>query len=161
MDPPLSSVLACPRHQSSITVIGDMLQCDSGCSFPIVDGVPVMLLQEKEQTIGIARASLTAAKEKTGAPLYLDSVGLSENEKRAIQRDYVPDGRVDAVISYLVGATSGFGYVDLIGELNAHPIPSIPVDDGHGRLLLDVGCSWGRWTVSADRKGWSVAQGRG
>jgi SAM-dependent methyltransferase len=113
-----------------------------------------MLLEEKEQTLGITYPSLNAAKEKTGAPLYLETLGLSDSEKRGIQRDYMPGGRVDAVVSYLVGSTSGWGYVDVIGKLDGYPIPNIPVDHGHGRLLLDVGCGWGRWTVSAANKGW-------
>jgi ubiquinone/menaquinone biosynthesis C-methylase UbiE len=46
------------------------------------------------------------------------------------------------------------GYVDLIGRLQSYPIPNIPVGAGDGKLLLDVGSSWGRWSVSAARKGW-------
>jgi cyclopropane fatty-acyl-phospholipid synthase-like methyltransferase len=27
---------------------------------------------------------------------------------------------------------------------------------GAGKLLLDIGCSWGRWSISAARNGWCV-----
>jgi SAM-dependent methyltransferase len=124
-----------------------------------VNGVPVFLLAEKEQTIGIAAKALNAAENNVGAPLYVDTLGLSEDEKREIERDWFAGGKidpVDPVISYLIGATSGLGYINLIGRLKSYPIPDIPVGSGNGELLLDMGSSWGRWSVSAARKGWRV-----
>jgi hypothetical protein len=114
------------------------------------------LLPEKEQTIGIAGASLKATESATPSPLFLDTLGLSEDEKRGIERDWIPGAKIDAVISYLIGATSGLGYVNLIGRLTNYPIPNIPVGNGNGELLLDVGSNWGRWSVAAARKGWRV-----
>ena len=121
-----------------------------------MSGVPVFILAEKEQTIGIATASLQAAEEGVGGPLYLNTLGLAEEEKHGIERDWIAGQKVDAAISYLVGATSGFGYVNLIGRLDSYPIPEIPLANGNGELLLDVGSNWGRWSVSAARKGWRV-----
>ena len=121
-----------------------------------MSGIPVFLLAEKEQTIGIATASLKAAESAIGSPLYVDTLGLSEEEKRGIERDWIAGGKVDPAISYLIGATSGWGYVNSIGRLESYPIPEIPVGDGNGELLLDVGSNWGRWSVSAACKGWRV-----
>jgi SAM-dependent methyltransferase len=122
-----------------------------------VNGIPVFLLAEMEQTMGIATASLNAAQNADGGPLYLDTLGLSEHEKRGIEKEWSSGGgKVDPAISYLVGATSGWGYVNLIGKLTSYPIPEIPVGYGNGELLLDIGSSWGRWSVSAARKGWRV-----
>src|SRR5205085_2700917 len=50
----------------------------------------------------------------------------------------------------------GHGYAHAMGRLAGYPIPRIPVGDGAGGLLLDLGCSWGRWSVSAARKGWKA-----
>ena len=116
----------------------------------------MFLLAEKEQTIGIAKESLKATETGIGAPLYVDTIGISEEEKRGIERDWPKRGKIDPVISYLVGATSGFGYLNLIGQMENYPIPDIPLEDGNGRLLLDIGSNWGRWSVSAARKGWRV-----
>jgi SAM-dependent methyltransferase len=121
-----------------------------------VSGVPVFLLAEKEQTIGIAVASLKAAESTIGGPLYIDTIGLSEEERRGIERDWIAGGKLDPAISYFIGATSGLGYVNLIGRLGSYPIPEIPIGNGDGELLLDVGSNWGRWSVSAARKGWKV-----
>lgn len=48
------------------------------------------------------------------------------------------------------------GYLRLIGQLETYPIPNIPITSGNNELLLDVGSNWGRWSVSAARKGWRV-----
>jgi SAM-dependent methyltransferase len=130
-----------------------------GHSYPIVNGVPVFVLPEKEQTLGVASASYDAATNAKGAPLYLKTIGVSDIERSGIKRSWVQSekiDRVDPAISYLVGATSGLGYTNLIGQLKSYPIPKIPVQPGAGKLLLDIGCSWGRWSISAARNGWCV-----
>jgi SAM-dependent methyltransferase/uncharacterized protein YbaR (Trm112 family) len=156
MDVRLLSILECPRDHSELRVEDGHLCCVLGHKYPILEGIPVFLLAEKEQTVGIASASLEAAEGAIGGPLYIDTLGLSEDEKRGIERDWLTAGDIDPAISYLIGATSGMGYVNLIGRLGGYPIPNIPLDDGAGELLLDVGSNWGRWSVSAARKGWRV-----
>jgi SAM-dependent methyltransferase len=101
---------------------------------------------------------LKAAETGDGAPLYINTIGVGDPQKRGIERSWAQDrDGIDPVISYLVAATSGLGYLDLVGRMERYPIPDIPVEsNGDGRLLLDVGCNWGRWSVSAARKGWRV-----
>jgi SAM-dependent methyltransferase len=50
--------------------------------------------------------------------------------------------------------TNGIAYKRLVGALAAYPIPDIPVPAASGDVLLDLGCSWGRWTIAAARKGY-------
>lgn len=154
--PHLTGILACPRDHSELSVRGDRLCCTFGHSYPVVSGIPILLLAEKEQTIGIAAASLKAAEEGKGAPLYVDTIGVSDDERQGIERQWANGAKIDPAIRFLVGATSGFGYAKQIGRLQSYPIPNIPLENGHGRLLLDVGSNWGRWSVSAARKGWRV-----
>jgi len=154
IDPRLLSLLACPRDHAPLQTDGHRLCCPHGHRYPVVDGIPVFLLPETEQTIGLTAASLRAAQTRDGAPLFIDTVGVSEEERRGIQRDWRADAEVDAVISYLIGATCGFGYLGQIGRLRRYPIPGVPLPRGEGRLMLDIGCSWGRWSVAAARKGW-------
>jgi SAM-dependent methyltransferase len=61
---------------------------------------------------------------------------------------------VDAVVQVLVSATCGIAYKDAAGALSEYPVPALPLPEGHGRALLDVGCNWGRWTIAAARKGY-------
>ena len=156
LDSRLLSRLRCPRDHSDLTAKDRYLHCARGHRYPVVMGIPVFLLAEKQQTIGIASASLEAAESMRGEPLYLDTLGISETEKQGIQKNWTADGKIDAVVSHLIGATSGWGYAHLIGALSDYPIPKVPLPDGDGKFLLDVGSSWGRWSMSAARKGWDV-----
>lgn len=117
----LSNILQCPWCRSQMESKGDRLHCPSGHDYPVVDGVPVFVLPDKEQTIGIALASYEAATNKKGGPLYLNSIGLSKAESAGIEKlwsDSTRTSRIDPAISYLIGATSGLGYVHLLGRLN-------------------------------------------
>lgn len=151
----LLELLACPRDRSSLCFDQSRLRCECGHEYPIVDGVPIFLLSEKEQTIGVATESLNAVRG-TGDPLHIDTLGISDSEKRGAREDWSAHAEIDSVISYLIGATSGWAYKKLIGELANYPIPDIPIPSSKSKLLLDIGSNWGRWSVSAARKGWRV-----
>jgi SAM-dependent methyltransferase len=88
--------------------------------------------------------------------LYLESLGISEDEKAVAVALAARGGPVDPVASVLVGATSGHAYSHLVGRLTDYPIPELPLPPGQGKLLLDIGCSWGRWSLAAARKGYRV-----
>jgi SAM-dependent methyltransferase/uncharacterized protein YbaR (Trm112 family) len=152
----LLSLLACPRDHSELRLEGGHLICAQEHKYPVVSGIPVFLLSETEPTIGIVTASLKVAADGGNDPLCVDTLGISETQKRGVEQQWIAGGKIDPAISFLIGATSGFGYVKLVGRLSEYPIPNIPVGIGGGRLLLDVGSNWGRWSVSAARKGWRV-----
>ena len=59
---PLISILVCPRDHLPLEQKGSFLVCPGGHDYPVVDGVPILLLADKEQTIGIAKASLASAR---------------------------------------------------------------------------------------------------
>jgi SAM-dependent methyltransferase len=131
----------------------------AGHEYPIVDGVPVFILPEKVQTIGIALASYEAAQNGRGSPLYLDTIGIPDDGRVRLARAWANKknrSHIDPAISHLVGATCGHGYNDAVGRLTAYPIPQIPVNEGSNGSLLDLGSSWGRWSIAAARRGWRV-----
>jgi ubiquinone/menaquinone biosynthesis C-methylase UbiE len=66
------------------------------------------------------------------------------------------DGVIDSFVNRAVGATNGNLYASVIGRLSRYPIPDFPLDRGNGRLLLDVGCNWGRWTLAASEAGFDA-----
>ena len=50
IDQELLSILACPACKTPIRLEGDRLICDTcGRRYPILDGIPVMLIDEAEQ----------------------------------------------------------------------------------------------------------------
>lgn len=142
MDPWLRENLVCPRDHGELDLQGDTLVCSSGHRYPVVDGIPIMLLTEVEQTHPVADVSLAATEEQAhaGAPIPAD--GTSE-------------GEIDPLVQEIVGATSGHLYLPLINKLSRYPIPDIRLPPGRGETLLDLGCNWGRWCVAAARKGYN------
>lgn len=161
IDPWWCEHLVCPRDHLPLAVEGESLRCPSGHAYPVVDGTPVMLLDDVQQTFPPAHASLERAAGRSAgddrAPeLYLDTLGISEAEKRGVIELSARRPVVDPVVAYLVAATNGLMYRHLIGVLDDYPIPAIGLPPGHGELLLDVGCSWGRWTIAAQRRGYTA-----
>lgn len=151
--------LACPRTHAPLSESGTGLVSPTGSVYPVVEGVPVLLRDDVEQTIGLARASLERAGgrliDQRAPELFLESLGMSEEEKLGVlDLARRAENSIDPVVSYLVGATNGIAYKHLIGELNHYPIPSFPLE-GNGQLL-DLGCSWGRWTLAAAKRGFEV-----
>ncbi len=159
IDADLLSLLACPRDRLPVTADGRFLVCNAGHRYPIVDGVPVFICAEKPQSLKLASESLRAAETGAGAPFFLNTVGsISEERRRLIELDLRREQiGIDPVVSWRVLATCGFGYASLLGKLKSYPIPDIPFPTSNNdRRLLDIGCNWGRWSLSAVRKGWRV-----
>ena len=150
--------LVCPVDQQGLRAGDDALTCAEGHHFPVVDGVPIMLRSDVPQTISLAEASLRrarAAHVDTRAPhLYLESLGISEDEKEGVISLAATSGAIDPVVAFLVAATNGLTYKHLIGGLTHYPIPDIPLPSVTTGRLLDIGCSWGRWTLAAQAKGY-------
>lgn len=158
VDPWLLDNLVCPVDRQALELRGDALVCPGGHRYPVVDDVPVMLLPDVAQTIDLATASLSrAASESIDArapQLHLESLGISDEEKQGVLDLAQRGSKIDPVVAHLVAATNGLMYRHLIGTLDRYPLPDLPLPDGKGRLLLDVGCSWGRWTLAANRRGY-------
>jgi SAM-dependent methyltransferase/uncharacterized protein YbaR (Trm112 family) len=159
LDPWYADNLACPRTHEPLAESATGLDSPEGVRYPVVEGIPVLLRDDVEQTIGIARASLDRAHgrlvDQRAPDLHLESLGISEEEKigvLALARQ--SSGPVDPVVSFLIAATNGIAYRHLLGRLDRYPIPDFPLE-GRG-TLLDLGCSWGRWTIAASRQGFEV-----
>lgn len=81
------TTLCCPVDRSALTYQGTCLVSEHGRKYPIVDGVPVLLLQDVEQTIPLATASLERSRgtpcaiDSRCGDLHLESLGISEEEK--------------------------------------------------------------------------------
>lgn len=158
-DPWYLENLVCPVDKSSLRPEGAFLISESGRSYPVVEGVPVMLVKDVKETIGVARTSLdlavaVARGEVTGvSPLYVETLGITDAERANTQSLHAMRGQYDAVVATMIGATSGVAYKHLIGERVPYPIPAFRFPKSAPGRLLDVGCNWGRWTIAAGREG--------
>lgn len=156
--------LICPIDRLHLQLQDNFLICPKGCRYPVVNDVPVVLIEDSPQTIGVAYNSIKRAKidkdiaDKKEPDYYLKTLGISEEEKKQIIKlRNSKNTKIDPVIAYLIGATCGNSYKHLIGKLQKYPIPNIPLPAAKNKdNLLDLGCGWGRWCISAARLGYTV-----
>lgn len=131
--------LVCPRDRGALQPWGQALQssselrCAEGHRYPVVDGIPVLLLEEASPTHGSCVKSLEREAEEEPA-----------------------GGAIDPFVQGAVAATGGNLYRHLVRNVSAYPIPEIRLPPGEGRSFLELGCNWGRWCVSAARRGYRV-----
>lgn len=137
------SSLACPRDLTRLSPDRRGLRCELGHVYPVVDGIPVLLVPEVEQTHSFARRSLEIAE------------GDWMTWVREVRWTASETSRVHPYVQEMVGKTNGMLYQHLKGSLLEYPIPAMKMLPGNGSLL-DVGCSWGRWSVAAARNGHRV-----
>jgi SAM-dependent methyltransferase len=121
--------LACPRDREPLTRGDGLLVCPGGHEYPLVDEIPVLLVEEDEPTHGACWLSLE-------------------------QRE--ASGDTDAFVQGVIAATCGNLYRHMIGNVREYPVPEIRLPPGEGRTFLEVGCNWGRWCISAARRGYRV-----
>lgn len=139
----MHSHLVCPRDKQPLSAIADSsLACSAGHSYPLVRGIPVLLVAEAPPTHGACDASQRRAAEHSD---------LMEDDWRPSVED-----RVHPAVQAMVSAAGGSLYKDLVGRLRDYPIPEIRLPPGEGERLLDIGCNWGRWTIAAAQKGYQV-----
>ena len=145
MDDWLRRHLACPRDSAPLHLKDGRLTCAAGHSYPVVDGCPILLVDDAEPTHGYMAATLAAVgamARQGGATATADTIAA--------------DGRVDDFVQDEIVRSCGNLYATLKGRLPRYPIPEFRLPAGAGSRLLDIGCNWGRWSVAAGRKGYRV-----
>jgi uncharacterized protein YbaR (Trm112 family) len=160
LDPWYLEHLVCPVDKSGLTLDGARLLSAAGREYPIVEGMPVMLVADAAQTIGVAGASLKLAsaaargEPSDEAPLYLSALGVSDDERAAARRLLAEGSAFDPVVAAVIGATSGYAYQHMTGQGAAtYPIPAFRFSTPSPGRLLDIGCNWGRWSIAAAQAG--------
>ncbi len=139
LDPWLLAHLACPLDKKGLTPAGQALICPSGHSYPVVHGIPVMLVE-------------SASPTHPAIPKTLEEVsGARPMQNPSLEGD----GAIDPVVQVIVSATCGYLYQRLPGRLARYPIPDLRLPESDSDRFLDIGCNWGRWCVAAHRKGYS------
>jgi len=134
--------------------VGSSLVAEKGDTYPVIEGIPVLLRSDVQSTLWVLQKSYEAAREPPADdPYFIETLGVDANEKSSSwTRSDIARG-VDPVVRFLVRATNGMGYKYGTADWTP-PIPKFPVA-GTGRLL-DIGCGWGRWSISAAREGYRV-----
>jgi SAM-dependent methyltransferase/uncharacterized protein YbaR (Trm112 family) len=152
----LNNFLACPIDGSPLVRDDRGWISPSGRTYPEIDGIPILFHPDSPDTFDAMAQTKRFANPQSFAkdPWLIETLGLNANEKQSLRRQFESgDYSVDPVISHMVGATCGNLYVHNIGKLPRYPIPDFRWKQGNGRVLLDLGCNWGRWCVAAAREG--------
>jgi len=133
------NILVCPRDKLSLHEEGDDLVCARGHRYAVIEGIPILLVSEAEQTHIEGTRALLLAETRDVASLPQFQVG---------------EGEVDPFVRAAIGGTNGSLYEHLVGKLKEYPIPHLRLPDGEGKLFLEVGCNWGRWCLAAAASGY-------
>ena len=133
--------VVCPRHRRRLSRLGrDVLACPAGDEYPLVDGIPVLMVDDDTPTL---------------PAVYEYALGVASGRHPQTQR--LSDSGTDPVVQDLIRGTCGNLYKHLIGGVFEYPIPELRLPPAtHDQRFLEVGCHWGRWCVSAARKGYDV-----
>ena len=137
----LADHIVCPRDKQSLELWDNDLVCPNGHKYALLDGIPIMLVDEAESTHGYIGQSLKTVEEFRRTGELMDS------------GPPIGEGGIDPFVQAEVPYTSGTMYFSIQNRLSRYPIPDTRLRLGNGERLLDVGCNWGRWTIAAARKG--------
>jgi 2-polyprenyl-3-methyl-5-hydroxy-6-metoxy-1,4-benzoquinol methylase/uncharacterized protein YbaR (Trm112 family) len=139
VDRELLQLLVCPRDHQALQEEDRQLLCPSGHQYPIVEGIPILLLSETPQTHVEGTRSLQVGASRGSTPIRFSDK---------------PSGEIDPFVQNVIAATNGLLYLGLVGKLTGYPIPYLRLPPGGGKRFLDIGCNWGRWCVAAARMGY-------
>ena len=155
--PALDDLLACPEDGTPLRRDGTSWVSTAGRRYPTIQGIPVLFRADTSDTMSPMTRSREVAAQAVAAaddPFCVDTLGIVDDQKKlvlaAIARG---DNAVDPVVAQIIAATCGNLYLGLVGNLPRYPIPNFRLKNGAGRLLVDLGCNWGRWCVAAAREG--------
>jgi len=129
----LLHILACPRDHTALRASDGALVCQQDHRFSTEQGVPIFTDHARREPV----------------PLNMPPCPQS-----------APDGTrseaIDPFVNDWIVNTNGNLYWRVRGRLPRYPIPRWPFGDGEGKVLLDLGCSWGRWCIAAAGAGFQT-----
>jgi SAM-dependent methyltransferase len=116
--------------------------CEDGHRYRLIDGLAVLMADETIPT----QPGYWATEEQIAAVLA-----------SAAADEVADESGGDTYVRRLLVGTNGNLYRHLAEKSIArYPVPRLPLPPGEGRLLLDIGCNWGRWSIAAARAGYRV-----
>ncbi len=133
----LKSHLVCPRDHSELSIINNVIKCKKEHTYKMVDNIPIFLLDDYKETHGACHASLKEVEESR----------IGQNVEHV-------NSDIDPFVQNEIAATNGLLWKPLINRLTSYPIPEIPIPYSEKKYFLDIGCNWGRWCLSAAKKGY-------
>jgi 2-polyprenyl-3-methyl-5-hydroxy-6-metoxy-1,4-benzoquinol methylase/uncharacterized protein YbaR (Trm112 family) len=155
--PPLEEILACPVDHTPLRREGAEWVSAVGRRYPEIQGIPVLFHPNSTNTMDPMGKSRELAAAVSDDPYCIASLGITDAQKKCVEAGFQQKDRaVDPVVEQIIAATCGNLYLSLVGKLPRYPIPNFRLRNGAGRVLVDLGCNWGRWCMAAAQEGFSV-----
>jgi len=132
IDETLLRLLACPYDGAGLRFENGALECPRAHIFAIEHGVPVFTEHPRREPF----------------PLNMRALPKAGTLDRARQPE-----SIDPFVNDWIVNTNGNLYWRARGRLVRYPIPRWAFAPGNGKTLLDIGCSWGRWSIAAAHAG--------
>jgi SAM-dependent methyltransferase/uncharacterized protein YbaR (Trm112 family) len=132
-------MLVCPRDKHALRQEGAFLVCTQGHRYAVIEGVPILLVSEAQQTHIEGTRALAIAES---------------GDASSLPRFHVAGDEIDPFVQRSISATHGSLYQHLVGKLKKYPVPHLRLPPGNEKLFLEVGCSWGRWCLAAAKQGY-------
>jgi SAM-dependent methyltransferase len=132
-------ILTCPYDWQVLRDVGGQSLSCGEHAFPVVHGVPVLLRADANRT----------------HPVWWTTGDDVDRERSTLAPPLGPDD-VDPFVRWSLVATCGQMYRRAPDPLRRYPIPVLELPAGDRKTFLDVGGNWGRWGLSAARRGYRV-----
>jgi len=129
----LLRILACPNDHTKLRVENGALVCERAHQFPFEDGIPIFAENPRREPVPLNMAPCPHP---------------SDGPHAAAQSE-----QIDPFVNDWIVNTNGNLYWRARGRLPRYPIPDWPFGAGKGQVMVDIGCSWGRWSIAAARAG--------
>jgi len=138
--------LVCPRDKRELQTVENNLICPDNHFYPVVDDIPIMLVEEEERIHNYITETLEKVVE----------IQSSKSSENAADSEKIPsdENAVDEYVQSEIPLTCGNLYMGLRHKLTRYPIPEFRLPPGKGERFLDAGCNWGRWTIAAAQNGY-------
>lgn len=134
----LLTQLVCPQSKEPLQYDGKVLKSTTGYTYPIVDGIPILLFDDGDIT----------------HPAFIRTLNYTDQYENSTRPN---SSEIDWYVQEQIAATNGNLYAPLINKLEKYPIPHMRISQAkNDELLLDIGCNWGRWSISASKLGYQV-----
>ena len=135
--------LVCPIDKSNLKIVGNQFECSQKKhKFLIYNKIPIMLVDKYiDRDNFFTNKSLLSLESRK-----LNNENYIKKKNKSILNEFVQKN---------VAATNSDFYKNSINNLNAYPIPNFPINSKNFNTLLDIGCGWGRWTLSANENGFN------
>jgi uncharacterized protein YbaR (Trm112 family) len=82
----LLDLLVCPRDKGGLRVGGDSLVCEQGHKYAVIEGIPILLVSEAEQTHIEGKRALAVAETRDAS--LLPQIEVKQGEIDPIRQEF-------------------------------------------------------------------------